>query len=116
MEKFMTDKLATSLDELIEVVTKSKEYKTCLALKEKMQKNLELTDLIEKLKAKQKQYVKSSFSDIKIEKELKELEEKINNIPLYITYNQNLEIVNEKITIITEEFNEYFKEKFNILK
>lgn len=116
MEKFMTDKLTTSLDELIEVVTRSKEYKNCLELKKKMQKNLELIDLIEKLKSKQKQYVKSFFQDEKIKEELNELEEKINSIPLYITYNQNLEAINEMITTITEELNEYFKEKFNILK
>lgn len=116
MEKLMTDKLTFCLDELLEVVTKSKEYKTCLELKEKMKKNIELTDLIEKLKAKQKQYVKSSFQDEKVKEELKELEEKINKIPLYITYNQNLEVVNEMLTTITEELNEYFKEKFNILK
>ena len=101
MEKFMTDKLTTSLDELIEVVTRSKEYKTCLELKKKMQKNLELIDLIEKLKAKQKQYVKSFFQDEKIKEELNELEEKINSIPLYITYNQNLEAINEMIFLFS---------------
>ena len=96
MEKFMTDKLTTSLDELIEVVTRSKEYKTCLELKKKMQKNLELIDLIEKLKAKQKQYVKSFFQDEKIKEELNELEELFKICDLlyqyYDKFNYNIEI------------------------
>ena len=50
-------------------------------------------------------------------KEIKEmLEEKLealNEIPLFVTYNQNLEVVNQKLQMIQEEFNDYFDSKLN---
>lgn len=44
---------------------------------------------------------------------LEEKLEALNEIPLFVTYNQNLEVVNQKLQMIQEEFNDYFDSKLN---
>lgn len=116
MEKLMNNDLNVLLDNIIKVVKESKEYKNCLLLKAKMNDNEELLALIDEVKKKQKQYVKSSFQDDSLKKELENLEEELNRVPLYLEYNQNLEVVNQMINRVNEELNDYFNNKFNILK
>lgn len=101
-----------SLDEVIKCITMSNEYKKCIELKDKMSKNEELINLIEQVKSKQKQYIKSNF-DESIKDELKLLEDRLNEIPIYVIYMQNLEIVNEKINLVKDELNRYFFEILN---
>lgn len=101
-----------ALDEVIKCITMSDEYKKCIELKDKMSKNEELINLIEQVKCKQKQYVKSNF-DESIKDELKLLEDRLNEIPIYVIYMQNLEIVNEKINLVKDELNQYFFEILN---
>lgn len=101
-----------ALDEVIKCITMSNEYKKCIELKDKMSKNEELINLIEQVKNKQKQYVKSNFDEsIKVELEL--LENKLNEVPIYVIYMQNLEMVNEKINVVKDELNQYFFEILN---
>lgn len=101
-----------ALDEVIKCITMSNEYKKCIELKDKMSKNEELINLIEQVKIKQKQYVKSNFAQsIKVELEL--LENRLNEVPIYAVYMHNLEIVNEKINLVKDELNQYFFEILN---
>lgn len=101
-----------ALDEVIKCITMSNEYKKCIELKDKMSKNEELINLIEQVKSKQKQYIKSNFDEA-IKVELKLLEDRLNEIPIYVIYMQNLEIVNEKINLVKDELNRYFFEILN---
>ena len=105
-------KMLQKVDDLIFFVKESREYQLCLKAKQKMMENEELMQLIEEVKSLQKQYIRSNNS-----KEIKEmLEEKLealNEIPLFVTYNQNLEVVNQKLQMIQEEFNDYFDSKLN---
>lgn len=52
----------------------------------------------------------------KLEQELTDLKKNLEEIPLFVEYNQNLEIVNDMIDTVKEQLNDYFKEKLNILK
>lgn len=96
-----------ALKEVIECITNSKEYRDCISIKKKMEKNQELIKLIEDIKKLQKRYVNTNFSS-SIKKELDELEKKVNSIPIYVVYLQKLEMVNEKIEYIKESLNDYF--------
>ncbi len=107
----MTNEIDKKLDELINIIKNSSEYINCLQIKEQMNKNKELNELIEKLKNTQKKYIKTKDKSVK--EELDKYEKKLNSIPIYKEYNQYLVTVNEKIELIKEELNNYFNQKLN---
>ena len=105
------EKLFNKLDEVIECITDSLEYKNCISYKEQMTNNEEITELVKKLKILQKKYVKSNY-DSKIKEELDEVTTRLNSIPIYNMYLSNLEKVNYKIEYVKDSLNDYF---YNLL-
>ena len=101
-----------SLEELISCISNSKEYKKCLELKEQMKDNSTITELIKKIKDTQKKYIKSNY-DSKIKEELDQYKERLESIPIYYIYNQELELVNQKIEYIKDSLNDYFNKLLN---
>ena len=102
-----------NLEELIDYIKNTIEYKKCLELKGRMSSNSDINSLIENIKNLQKKYIKSNYdSDIKLE--LDKLNDELNNIPLYITYSENLEKVNQMISYVNDELTDYFYKIFNI--
>ena len=106
------EELYKALDEVINSITESDEYKTCIELKDRMSKNINITDKINKIKKLQKEYVKSNY-DFNIKIKLDELNNELISIPIYKIYMDNLEIVNEKIDYLKDSLNEYFYKLFN---
>ncbi len=100
-----------TLNEVINTIINSEDYKKCIELKNTMSSNEELVLLIEKIKKLQKKYV--NINDQEILVELEKLEEELNNIPIYVIYMQYLEKVNEKIEFVKDELNNYFYEVLN---
>lgn len=100
-----------AIKEVIDCIINSKEYQECLKIKEKMKDNEDINTRVNKIKKLQKEYLKTN--SLEIEEELKRVEEELNRIPLYAIYNQNLEIVNQKISYVQEEINDYFYKLFN---
>lgn len=80
--------------------------------KKKMAENEELSLLIKDVKSLQKKYIRSNYQE-EIKKELDQKVDKLNNIPLYVSYNNELDSVNENLLVIEEELNEYFNNKLN---
>lgn len=107
----MVNQLDKALDEVINCIIESDEYKKCLEIKEQMSNNIELMELIDKIKKLQKKYVNTNDEEILVE--LKELEDKLNSIPMYVIYMQYLEKVNEKIEFVKDELNDYFYKVLN---
>ena len=105
------EKLNKSLDEVVLCIKNSKEYKKCIELKEKMNSNDEINSLVKEIKLKQKKYIRTNDSNIL--SELNELEEKLNCIPIYHIYTENLEKVNYYINYVKDELNDYFIELLN---
>jgi len=99
------------LNKIIEYITNSSEYKKCISLKDKMINNTKLMDKINKVKELQKRYIKSN--DLSIKNELDLLIEELNNEPLYYNYMNNLEVVNEMISFVNDELNNYFYKVIN---
>lgn len=106
------ENLNKSIDELIDVVINSHEYQTCIKLRMQMSSNHELMRLIDDVKNLQKKYIKSNYSE-ELKQQLQEKKEKLNKIPIYIIYNENLEVVNNMINVINDELNSYFYDKLN---
>ena len=105
------EKLNKSLDEVVDCIKNSKEYKKCIELKEKMNSNDEINSLVKEIKLKQKKYIRTNDSNIL--SELNELEEKLNSLPIYHIYTENLEKVNYYINYVKDELNEYFDNLLN---
>jgi len=105
------EKLNKSLDEVVNCIKNSKEYKKCIELKERMKSNDEINSLVKEIKLKQKKYIRSNDSNIL--RELNELEERLNCIPIYHVYTKNLEKVNDYINYVKDELNDYFDKLLN---
>ena len=105
------EKLTKSLDEVVDAIINSKEYKKCIELKKKMESNDEINSLVKEIKLKQKKYIKSNNPNIL--SELKLLENRLNSIPIYHIYLVNLGEVNNKINYVKDELNDYFDELLN---
>lgn len=101
-----------ALDDLVNYIKDSNEYKTCIELKNKMSSNSEINDMVNKVKELQKKYIKSNY-DSDTKKELDAVKNQLNEIPIYVVYNQNLEKVNEMINIVKDELNTYFDKLLN---
>lgn len=108
----MVKLLNKAIDSLIEVIVSDYDYQMCLKLQEKMKHNMSLMDLIDKLKHMQKKYIKSGYNkDIK--KDLDSLVDQLYQIPLYASYMMHLEKVNDMLSYIENELNQYFYELLN---
>lgn len=108
----MVRQLNNALEDIVLYIKNSEDYKMCIKLKEKMSENKELCDLINQIKDTQKKYVKSNYDD-NIKDELDNLENKLNEIPIYVIYMQHLTNVNEKINFVKDELNNYFYKLMN---
>lgn len=106
------EELKNELDDLIKYIKNTEDYKKCIALKKQMENNEEIMNLIDSIKKIQKQYVKSNY-DEKIKNELDYKNDELNNIPLFVVYNQSLKNVNEMIDYVKFSLNSYFDDLLN---
>ncbi|MBR2679049.1 MAG: YlbF family regulator [Bacilli bacterium] len=106
------EKLYKSLNEVIDCIKESPEYKDCLKIKEQMDSNEELVELINKVKELQKKYIRSNY-DSNIKKELDECESKLKEIPIYNIYLEKLKEVNQMIDYVKDSLNDYFDKLLN---
>ena len=107
----MVSWLNKALDDVINTIINSDDYKSCIQLKEKMSTNKEICELVDKIKVLQKKYVRENGEEVL--EELKLLEERLNEIPIYVIYMQHLEKVNEMINYVKDELNDYFYKVLN---
>jgi len=104
--------LNKALNDVVDYIKNSNEYKTCLDLKKKMSHNEEVNALVRQVKLLQQKYIKSNYNK-EIKKELDEINKKLDSIPIYVIYKQNLEKVNNMINIVKDELNNYFDKLLN---
>ena len=106
------EKLLNRIDEVVECIKDSYEYKMCLSLQEQMSNNTEITELVKKIKFLQKKYIKSNYSD-EVKEELDRVNEQLFNIPVYSMYLSYLDKVNYKIDYVKDYLNDYFNKLLN---
>ena len=106
------ENLYSKLDDVIQCIKESSEYKYVLGIKKKMDSNEELKKKINDIKLLQKRYVKSNY-DSSIKKDLDKLNDELLEVPIYRIYLDNLSVVNEKIEYVKDSLNDYFYDLFN---
>lgn len=102
----------SALDAVIQCIISSKEYQMCISLKSQMKDNDEVMHLIEQVKKIQKKYIRSGY-DSSIKQELDSYTERLMNIPIYHSYHESLESVNEMIFYVKDSLNDYFNQLLN---
>lgn len=115
MEKYLTNNIQESIEGIIKYIKSQEEYKNVIKIRELMKNDDKLLEQIKDVKNKQKEYIRSG-KDIKKKEELQHLKDKLERNLLYFEYKNNLDKVNEMISLVTDELNNYFIELTNILK
>lgn len=100
-----------ALNDVIDCIKNSPEYIECVELKKKMDSNEEITKLIKDIKLLQKKLLRTD--SIEVQEELGSKINRLNEIPIYSIYNQKLNVVNEKISYVNDELNDYFYKVLN---
>ena len=99
------------VDEIINYIENTPNYKKYLLIKEKMSKDFEINNLLEEIRHLQKRLV-NNYS-LKTKKELDEKNKVLNNVPLYREYLNTLDEINNIFNIIENDLNKYFMDKVN---
>lgn len=105
----MNKEIETKIDEIINEIKSSDLYKKYLLLKDKINSNKELMELINKVKVMQKDLVHKKVKKEDLDKVMDELD----NNPLYREYNNCLYEINNTYGIIESSLNNYFDKIIN---
>lgn len=81
-------------------------------VKDRLVNNNEIMKLLKEIKRYQK--ICTNNKDPKLEKDLKELYEKLESYPLYQSYLIKKDELNDELYIIKDIFEKYFKELLNL--
>lgn len=99
--------ILNKLDEIINEIETSDEYKKYLLLKEKIGNNKELLILINKVRQLNKDYLHNLVK----KEELDTVTNELNNHPLYREYLNTISVINNELSIVENAINNYFKKK-----
>ena len=112
----MNNKILNEVDNIVSFIKESDTYKDYIFLKEKLSNNETAMSLINEIKTIQKQLVKKEVNneDIKdLDNLIKEKEEELNKIPLYIEYINKQEQLNDLYQDIKQRLDDYFYNQLN---
>ena len=105
------DEVLSKVDEIIDYIENSDNYKKYLLIKEKMDNDQEINNLLNEIRHLQK-VLANKYSKEK-ELELEEKNKELNSIPLYREYLNILDELNNIFNIIENGLNNYFYNKLN---
>lgn len=105
----MNNEILNKVDEIIELINNSDDYKEYLKLKEIISNNEEITSLINKVKSLQKEIVHGYNKELELQETLNTL----NNHPIYREYNNKVIDINNQINLIETTLNNYINKKIN---
>ncbi len=105
----MNKEIENKIDEIINEIESSDLYKKYLLLKDNINSNKELMELINKVKVMQKDIVHKK----KKKEDLDKLMDELNNNPLYREYNNCIYEINNTYGIIENSLNNYFDKIIN---
>lgn len=109
------ENLLNKIDDLVDTIKDSKEYKHYLELEDKIKSNKEIMSLIEEVKTKEKAIVNSkNINDTdSLKRELDHLLSKLDEYPLYVEYIELQEDFNNLFGTIKDKLNNYFEDKIS---
>ena len=105
------ENVSNRLEEVVSYIKNTEEYQRCMEIKTKMDSNQDIHHLVNEVKKYQKKYVQSNY-DSSIKEKLDSLNQQLEEIPIYHSYIEELEKVNEMINYVRDSLNDYFTELF----
>lgn len=115
MEKFVNNIILDKVENIIEDISTSKLYIDYQFLSDKLSKNKNVVDIVERVKLLQKQIVKKEILNeptTELESEISLLLGELNKIPLYVEFIDKQKELDSIYQSIKERLDEYF---YNIL-
>ncbi len=100
--------IKNEIDELFDELEESKLYNDYVVIKNKLENNNEIMNLISEIKRLQK--IATNNHDEVIEKEIKKLYKRLESYPIYQSYLIIKDELEEELFEIKEQFGNYFKE------
>ena len=104
----MNKEVINEIDNLINVIKENNIYKEYISILEKINSNEEIKELTNKIRIINKKLVRTP--SIKLESELKDLESKLNDIPLYLDYKDKLNELNNLLLVVKNNIENYMKD------
>ena len=105
----MNKEILNKVDEIINLINESDNYKKYLKLKDMLENNKEIMLLISEIKVLQKDIV----HHYEKKELLKEKQKELDSIPLYREYQNTLDELNITYNIIETTLNNYFNKTLN---
>jgi cell fate (sporulation/competence/biofilm development) regulator YmcA (YheA/YmcA/DUF963 family) len=101
------EEILNKVDEIIKELEDSDDYKKYLKLKEEINNNKDLVLLINKVRQLNKDFTHNLVK----KDELDNVQNELNNHPLYREYLNTISLINNELSIIENTINNYFKKK-----
>lgn len=111
MVSSLNKEVLSKVDEIINYIENSCEYKKYLLLKEKISSDREINTLLDEIRHLQK--VLANNYSLKNKEALDKKNDQLKCIPLYREYLNTLDEINNIFNIIENGLNKYFTEKLN---
>ena len=108
----MNKEILEKVDDIINYIENSKDYQKYLLIKDKMQNDLEINNLLNEIKHLQKKLANNE-GNMDLKKELSLKNEILKNIPLYREYLNTLDDLNNVFNIIETRINNHFDKIVN---
>ena len=112
----MNKEILDSIDDIIDTIKSSEDYKDYIYLKDKLAKHDKANNLINEIKKLQKELVKKRVNkeDVtELDNKINSLVQELNKIPLYNDFINKQESLNELYQVIKARLDDYFYEKLN---
>ena len=104
--------IESKIDELFDELEDSKLYKDYVKVKESLENNSEIMDLINEIKRYQK--ISANNKDESVDGKIKELYDELNSYPLYQSYLIIKEELEEKLFMIKNIFENTFNDMLSL--
>ena len=108
MENYMNSKVIEEIDNLINSIKISEIYKEYKDIEYKVSKNDNIKALIDEIRVINKKLVRTPSIDL--ENKLKQKENELNNIPLYLEYKYKIDELNNLLLVIKNKIDNFINE------
>ena len=112
------DNIQVKIDALIDTIKESQEYKRYIEIDKVLNKNKEINNLVNDVKKMQQRAVMLEYHKDhrykKLDDKVKKLIDELNSIPLYQEYTRRLNDLNDMISYVTYNIEEYINTLFII--
>ena len=105
----MNNEVLDKVDDIIKTIENSEIYQRYLKIKKLLEKDKEITELINRVKVLQKDVVHKEATKDELDSLLATLKSK----PLYLEYCNIIDEINNTFNIIESSINKYFYDKLN---